>query len=69
MSPNFAHATYAAVQAAMHKRQLQVGELRAQLSSARDQKQTLRRQLDEATTECRKLHQSLMALSDERDSL
>ena len=53
----------------MHKRQLQVEELRAQLSSAQDQKQTLKRQLDDATAECRKLHQSVMALSDERDSL
>ena len=69
VSPNFAHATYAAVQAAMHKRQLQVGELHAKLSSAREQQQSLRRQLDETTAECRRLDQSVMALSDDKDSL
>ena len=69
VSPNFAHATYAAVQAAMHRRHLQVGELRAELSSARDQQRSLRRRLDDASTECRRLDKSVMALSDEKDSL
>ena len=69
VSPNFAHATYAAVQAAMHKRQLQVGELSAKLSSARGHQQSLRRQLNEATAECRTLDQSVMALTDEKDTL
>jgi len=69
VSPNFARTTYAAVQAAMHRRQLQVGELKDKLDFSRDQQQSLRRRLDEASAERHRLDQSVMALSDERQSL
>jgi septal ring factor EnvC (AmiA/AmiB activator) len=69
LSPTFADATYAAVQAAMHRRQLQVGELRVKLSSSQDQQASLRRQLDEVDSERRRLDLQLIAIKEERDFL
>jgi len=69
VSPDFAHATYAAVQAAMHRRQVQVMELRARLRSSRDDQHALQSQLDDATTQRHRLQQSVTALSDDKQSL
>lgn len=69
LSPTFADATYAAVQAAMHRRQLQVGELRARLSASQDQQASLRRQLDEVDGERRRLDLQIVAIKEDREFL
>jgi len=69
VSPDFARATYAAVQAAMQRRQQQVMELRSQLRSLRDEQHTLQCQLDDASTDRRRLDQSVTALTGDRESL
>jgi septal ring factor EnvC (AmiA/AmiB activator) len=53
----------------MHRRQLQVGELRAKLSSSQDQQASLRRQFDEVESERRRLDLQLIAIKEERDFL
>jgi len=69
VSPDFARATYGAVQAAMHRRQAQVMELRAELRSLRDEKHTLQCQLDEAITQRHRLDQSVTSLTDDKELL
>ena len=69
VSPDFAHTTYEAVQAAMYRRQTQVTELRVKLRSAHEQHRTLQRQLDDVSAERRNLDQSVSALTDDKHSL
>jgi len=69
VSPDFARATYAAVHSAMQRRQAQVMELRAELRSLRDEQHTLQCQLDETTTQRRRLDKSVTSLTDDKESL
>jgi len=69
VSPGFPHATYTAVQEAMHRRQLQVGEMKAQLTAARERQQSLSGQLDEVTSDCHRLDQIVVTLTDDNDTL
>lgn len=67
-SPSFGDSTYSAVQAALSKRQLQVSELRAKLTSMREQNNTTRRQYDDVDNERRRLEQVILQLKEERDT-
>lgn len=53
----FADATFSAVQAALNKRHLQIHDLRTKLDNARESNSNLKRQLDEADNDKRKLEQ------------
>ena len=67
-SPGFADSTYSAVQAALHKRQLQVSELRAKLCASRDQTAGMRKQIDQTEDDRRKGEQILISVKEERDN-
>ena len=69
VSPDFANATYAAVQAAMRRRQVQIAELRSKLSCASDQRDRLRQQLEDVMAERQSLRQSVTALTEDKHSL
>lgn len=66
-SQGFADSTFAAVQAALSKRQLQVSELRAKLTASRDQGASVRKQLDDVQNQLRQLEQNLLQTREERD--
>ena len=69
MSPTFADTTFAAVQAAIHKRSMQVAELRAKLTSSHDQNVSLKKQLDDLDNERRRQERVIMSTKEERDDM
>lgn len=66
-SPAFADATFSAVQAALNKRQLQVSELRAKVIAGKDHNGQLRKNLDDAENERRRLEMQIINLKEDLD--
>lgn len=66
-SPAFADATFSAVQAALNKRQLQVSDLRTKLVATRDHSSVLKKQLDDAENEKRRLEIQIINLREDLD--
>ncbi|KAH8850723.1 Rootletin [Schistosoma japonicum] len=65
----WADSTLSAVQAALHKRGLQVSDLTAKLNNAKDQCDSIKHQLDDSENERRTLERQLMTLRAELDSV
>ena len=64
-SPGFADSTFAAVQAALNKRQLQVSELKARLAASKDHGQAQHKQMDNLQNELRRFEEQLMTMRED----
>jgi hypothetical protein len=53
----------------MHRRQLQVGELSATLATSREENASLRKQVDSANGERRRVEHEFTRVQEERDGL
>ncbi|CAH8827889.1 unnamed protein product [Trichobilharzia szidati] len=65
----WADSTLSAVQAALHKRGLQVSDLNAKLNSTKDQCESIKHQLDDSENERRNLERQLIDMRSELDSM
>lgn len=64
-SPGFADSTFAAVQAALNKRQLQVSELKARLAASKDHSHAQHKQMDNMQNELRRHEEQVMTLKED----
>ncbi|CAH8473751.1 unnamed protein product [Heterobilharzia americana] len=65
----WADSTLSAVQAALHKRGLQVSDLTAKLNTTKDQCDSIKRQLDDSENERRNLERQLIDMRTELDNV